>query len=70
MTCVTPDLKVEAGGQDYLRSTLETLAQLHGTGLAYKQHLGGNQAVLDRFPSIEEQIQIKVTTPSNQPWGK
>ncbi len=42
------------------RSTLETLAQLHGTGLAFKKSVGGNKEILKLFPDLEEQIQIKV----------
>ena len=60
VTCQTEDLQRGRGGQDYLKSTLETLAQLHGTGLHYKRDLGGRQGVLERFPKIEEQIQIQV----------
>ena len=29
-------------------------------GLVYKNSLGGNEAVVKKFPNIEEQIQIKV----------
>jgi hypothetical protein len=42
------------------RSTLETLAQLHGTGLAFKKSVGGNKEILKLFPDLEEHIQIKV----------
>ena len=34
--------------------------QLHGTGLHYKTHVGGRQGVLQKFPHIEEQIQVQV----------
>jgi len=44
----------------WCRSTLETLAQLHGTGLAFKKSVGGNKEILKLFPDLEEQIQIKV----------
>ena len=37
----------------------ETLSQLHGTGLYFKKSLGGNKGVLEKFPNIEEQIQIR-----------
>ena len=60
VTCQTEDLQRGRGGQDYLKSTLETLAQLHGTGLHYKRAQGGREGVLERFPKIEEQIQIQV----------
>merc|ERR1712106_447644 len=59
LTCTTKDLHVDNNGKDYLKSTLETLSQLHGTGLHFKKSLDGNKGVLDRFPKIEEQIQIK-----------
>jgi hypothetical protein len=42
------------------RSTLETLSQLHGTGLAFKRSVGGHKEILKLFPELEEQIQIKV----------
>ena len=29
--------------------------------MAYKKSLGGNKGVLDKFPNIEEQIQISVS---------
>jgi len=45
--------------EENLKSCLECLAQLHGTGLAYKHEVGGVQAVLARFPGLEEQAQIK-----------
>ena len=60
LTCTTKDLHVDQNGKDYLKATLETLSQLHGTGLHFKKSLGGNKGVLERFPKIEEQIQIKV----------
>lgn len=59
-TCVTQDLSIEKDGKDYLRASLETLAQLHGTGLCYKKSIGGNAGVLKNFPNIEEQVQVKV----------
>ena len=37
----------------------ETLSQLHGTGLYFKKSLGGSKGVLEKFPNIEEQIQIR-----------
>ena len=43
-----------------LKSCLECLAQLHGTGIAYKLHLGGADKIMERFPKMEEQAQIKV----------
>merc|ERR1711892_860325 len=59
VTCTTKDLHVDNSGKDYIKSTLETLSQLHGTGLHFKKSLGGNKGVLEQFPKIEEQIQIK-----------
>merc|ERR1711892_637776 len=59
VTCTTKDLHVDNSGKDYIKSTLETLSQLRGTGLHFKKSLGGNQGVLEQFPKIEEQIQIK-----------
>ena len=59
-TCVTQDLSIKKNGKDYLRACLETLAQLHGTGLCYKNSIGGNVGVLKTFPNIEEQVQVKV----------
>jgi hypothetical protein len=46
----------------WCRSTLETLAQLHGTGLAFKKSVGGHKEILKLFPALEEQIQVKVHT--------
>ena len=43
-----------------LKSCLECLAQLHGTGVAYKLHLGGADKIMEKFPKMEEQAQIKV----------
>ena len=57
---MTQDLSIEKNGKDYLRACLETLAQLHGTGLCYKNSIGGNAGVLKTFPNIEEQVQVKV----------
>ena len=48
--------------QETLKSCLECLAQLHGTGLAYKLHVGGTDKILQQFPNMEEQAQIKVIT--------
>jgi len=45
--------------QDYLRSVLGCLAQLHGTGLALKKSLGGNAQLIKTFPNMEQQLQIK-----------
>jgi len=42
-----------------LKSCLECLAQLHGTGLAYKAHLGGKNKVLAQFPDMSEQAQLE-----------
>ena len=42
-----------------LKSCLECLAQLHGTGIAYKLHLGGAEKIMEKFPKMEEQAQIK-----------
>jgi len=42
-----------------LKSCLECLAQLHGTGLAYKLHVGGIKQIMKEFPEMEEQAQIK-----------
>ena len=42
---------------------LETLSQLHGTGLHFKKSLGGSKGVLERFPEIQEQIQIRKQCP-------
>merc|ERR1712224_1045933 len=36
--------------ESHLKSCLECLAQLHGTGLAFKQNLGGGDEVLKQFP--------------------
>ena len=44
---------------------LETLSQLHGTGLFFKNSLGGSKEVLQKFPNIEEQIQIRKFAQSN-----
>ena len=46
--------------EEKLKSCLECLAQLHGTGLAYKLHIGGTDKILKQFPNMEEQAQIKV----------
>jgi len=46
---------------DHMNSVLETLGQLHGTGLAYKKLVGNCQKDLlkTEFPGLEEQIQVK-----------
>ena len=45
--------------EDHLKSLLECLAQLHGSGLAYKNKVGGNhQKLKAEFPGLEEQIQL------------
>ena len=45
--------------EDHLKSLLECLSQLHGTGLAYKKKVGGNaHALKAEFPGLEEQIQL------------
>merc|ERR1711892_1594243 len=54
VTCTTKDLHVDNSGKDYIKSTLETLSQLHGTGLHFKKSLGGNKGVLEHFPKLEE----------------
>ena len=46
--------------EETLKSCLECLAQLHGTGLAYKLHVGGASKIMEKFPHMEEQAQIKV----------
>ena len=46
--------------EENLKSCLECLAQLHGTGIAFKVNIGGTEEVLRRFPDMEEQAQIKV----------
>jgi len=45
--------------EENLKSCLECLAQLHGTGIAYKLHLGGKEKLLAKFPEMEEQSQVK-----------
>ena len=46
--------------EENLKSCLECLAQLHGTGIAYKLFLGGKKELLEEFPDMQEQAQIKV----------
>ena len=46
--------------EETLKSCLECLAQLHGTGLAYKLHVGGSSKIMEKFPHMEEQAQLKV----------
>ena len=36
-------------------------AQLHGTGMAYIKSIGGQSNLIQRFPNIEQQIQVKVS---------
>jgi len=45
--------------EENLKSCLECLAQLHGTGLAYKHSVGGIKQILEEFPDMQEQAQIK-----------
>jgi len=45
--------------EDNLKSCLECLAQLHGTGIAYKLSLGGKKELLAQFPDMQEQAQIR-----------
>ena len=40
-----------------MKSCLECLAQLHGTGLAF-----GTSNLMTRFPDMEEQATVKVTS--------
>ena len=47
--------------EENLMSCLECLAQLHGTGIAYKLFLGGKKELLEEFPDMQEQAQIKVS---------
>ena len=49
--------------EDNLKSCLECLAQLHGTGIAYKLSLGGKKELLAQFPDMQEQAQIRVYFP-------
>ena len=51
-------------GEENLKSCLECLAQLHGTGMAFKIKIGGTEEVMKRFPHMEEQAQIKVRSTS------
>ena len=44
-----------------IKSSSCFMFQLHGTGLHYKTHVGGRQGVLQKFPHIEEQIQVEVS---------
>merc|ERR1719277_1965645 len=45
--------------EDHLKSLLECLAQLHGTGLAYKRKVGGSHHKLkEEFPGLEQAIQL------------
>ena len=48
----------------HMKSVLECLSQLHGTGFAYKKSAGGKQRLLQEFPKLEVQIQLKVCTGS------
>jgi len=45
--------------EENLKSCLECLAQLHGTGIAYKLFLGGKKELLEEFPDMQEQAQIR-----------
>jgi len=45
--------------EDKLKSCLECLAQLHGTGMAFKLHQGGVDEVLALFPKMSEQAQLQ-----------
>ena len=47
----------DTGDQDVMKSCLECLAQLHGTGLAF-----GTRNLMARFPDMEEQATVKVTS--------
>ena len=44
----------------HMKSVLECLSQLHGTGFAFKKHSGGKQKILETFPKLEVQIQLQV----------
>ena len=50
----------DLASETLLKSCLECLAQLHGTGIAYKLHIGGADKIMEKFPKMEEQAQIKV----------
>ena len=52
-------------GEEKLKSSLECLAQLHGTGIAFKINIGGTEEIMKRFPDMEEQAQIKVRECNN-----
>jgi len=45
--------------EDQLKSCLECLAQLHGTGMAFKLQQGGVDQVLAEFPNMSEQAQLQ-----------
>ena len=47
----------DTGDQDVMKSCLECLAQLHGTGLAF-----GTRNLMAKFPDMEEQATVKVTS--------
>ena len=66
MENLTADSYVNYDGEtcldsDHMMSVLETLGQLHGTGLAYKKIVGNCEKDLlkNEFPGLEEQIQLK-----------
>jgi hypothetical protein len=42
-----------------MKSVLECLSQLHGTGFAYKKSSGGKKNLLEEFPKLEVQMQLK-----------
>ena len=43
----------------HMKSVLECLSQLHGTGFAYKKSSGGKQKLQEEFPKVEVQIQLQ-----------
>ena len=45
---------------DNLKASLKCLAHLHGTGLAYKHHIGGQIQLLREFPEMREPALIQV----------
>eukprot|EP00095_Tigriopus_kingsejongensis_P006899 maker-scaffold126_size328755-snap-gene-0.10 protein:Tk06899 transcript:maker-scaffold126_size328755-snap-gene-0.10-mRNA-1 annotation:"AGAP001552-PA" len=44
--------------EDHLKAVLDGLSYLHGTGLAFKQSVGGLPAVQEAIPGLEVQLQL------------
>ena len=53
--------------EDNLKACLRSLARLHGTGLAFKHHVGGQAELLKIFPEMSEPAMIQASRRGNIP---